>query len=493
MRGSLILDCSGGFFRSYSPRLNEASRIALFFPIFLLTASTGLTSVRLAQAQSCVYTSTAKVLTQGQMRGFYFTDVFFVSVFAAIFALVPTILFSYRPSSPRMGQAVQGCMDKICELLPLTLSLVVDDEDRHHAAAFESGDTEADRGSTKASVGRVRQDRLVQDLRHGVESLPAILDSLTLELTRARVRPALLRPFVSSLKRLHRNALLGPGIHVPGERIQAAIDKSFAPVSVPLSVPNTPRHSAFFTSTSYPFVHSPPSPEMTHRGLSASVSFPRHLRFQLGNLREGRQSRSLVAPPRPKLVDSSTHLVEAITKGLKLASSHLSLVCAWRAPLASETTPPIAPKQDDLLQAKADIEFALADLQVQLKNLLDGLGASSRVPSSIVGSPTQLSPSRPVSRMPSHVSMNLDIDHLQVDALDRDHFRIAFYMTALLDCAKDVLALLYAVIEIVTQADEREQWFWPDFSRAWLADLSKRSDGLSPHSGAWQSICAFFC
>jgi hypothetical protein len=43
--------------RSYSSTLIAASRIALFFPIFILTASTGLTSV------SCVYMLLRTMLT----------------------------------------------------------------------------------------------------------------------------------------------------------------------------------------------------------------------------------------------------------------------------------------------------------------------------------------------------------------------------------------------------------------------------------------------
>lgn len=35
----------GGFVRSYAPRFTAATRIALFFPIFLLTGNTGVVSV----------------------------------------------------------------------------------------------------------------------------------------------------------------------------------------------------------------------------------------------------------------------------------------------------------------------------------------------------------------------------------------------------------------------------------------------------------------
>jgi hypothetical protein len=37
--------CPGGFVRSYSPRLTAASRIFLFYPIFLLTSAQSITYV----------------------------------------------------------------------------------------------------------------------------------------------------------------------------------------------------------------------------------------------------------------------------------------------------------------------------------------------------------------------------------------------------------------------------------------------------------------
>ncbi|ORX41135.1 Fusaric acid resistance protein family-domain-containing protein [Kockovaella imperatae] len=452
--GLALLSLICGFLRSYSPRLTLASRISLFFPIFVLTGNTDIT----------------------MMHSSYFTEVFFVPLFAAIFALIPTFLFAFRPSSPRVGTLLIDSLDTIGQLLPLTISLVVhldnaNGEIQDHFTD-SNNDAEAEKQSPEPNSNRLKQDFLVRRLRHDMERLSPVYTSLTHEITRSRSSPLALRPLISSLKRMTRNPLLGPGSHVPGERIQSAIDKAYASVSVPPSVPQTPRQSHFsiHPSDSMPILERGNagtfSPVDLARGMQASLSLPRHMRFDLYPVRDRTSIRPVNTHSR--LMEAAKHLVETITKSLRRASEEVSGVYGWKHDKGDGD-------QASLQEIKSDLEFALAALQVTLAGLLDG---SEGLPlqGHEQSASTSGSPSRTLSFADLQQAHHHKLHGLPVP--DRELFHTAFYMTALLDCANDVIGFLSVAIEICSHAEARMIWHFPRFNLGWLpqtaADTSNR-------------------
>jgi hypothetical protein len=128
-------------------------------------------------------------------------------------------------------------------------------------------------------------------------------------------------------------------------------------------------------------------------------------------------------------------LVSSVQQALRSAAAELAEIFGW-----ADVGGTPAGKEVQVVQAKDELELALSELQLKLAILLDDLGAERRE-------------SR--GRSPGHASIDSHHGH------DRDHFRLAFYMTALLDLAKDVLRVLNVVIGLSQRATEGKRWYWP--------------------------------
>ena len=142
-----------------------------------------------------------------------------------------------------------------------------------------------------------------------------------------------------------------------------------------------------------------------------------------------RTRSALSLPPgRLDVVRSSKGLVTAIQQAMFKASAELSRLYQWTT-LPNDTEE----KGPTLLEVKDELESALSRLAKDLASFLDDLSAQTprRIPSS------------------------------DGTAGQRDHFRLAFYMTALLDLAKDVITFLDVVIHCSQRATSKSQWHLP--------------------------------
>jgi hypothetical protein len=140
---------------------------------------------------------------------------------------------------------------------------------------------------------------------------------------------------------------------------------------------------------------------------------------------------------------------------------------------------PIKFKQD-LHQAKLNLEDSLSDFQRRLTSLDFGI---TLIPSS---DPIAEEVDYPDVRRASAVET--------LDSMlgDRDHFRLAFYMTALLDLAEDVLALLVVVIDVAGQA-ESKRWMIPSLDLLWgsaeTPDMQLPGDPGESKQENWPYLC----
>lgn len=362
------------------------------------------------------------------MQSSYFLEQFLVTCFAAAFALIPTLIFSYGSTGPRLGKLVLGSIHATSALLPLSLSSVLDLDLAEKLAAVE-----ANRSGKQQSLSRSLKDKTSQ--------LRPIHDRYVLELTRSQLPPTSLQPLIKALRRINRNALLGPGSHVPGERIRAALDRTYGGASG-IATPHTPR------GRSVPRSQQPHGNSIEMRRAEDRVAHsmsprPAHV-FAFDRIRHERTSSLVtVSSSRPRLSVACQTLVLSVQQALRSAAAELADVYEW--PDVGGT--PLG-KDVHILQAKEELELALAELQHKLAILLDDLGVEQR---------------ERRGRSPGHAS--IESQH----GLERDHFRLAFYMTALLDLAKDVLVVLNVVIDLSQRATGSKRWFWPNVpGLSWL-------------------------
>jgi hypothetical protein len=367
------------------------------------------------------------------MQSAFFLDQFYVTCFAAAFALLPVLLFAHDTTSRvRLGELVTGSLNTASELLPVSLSSVIDVDLAQKLAALEA--------SLSGS-----QNRLAKTLKDSVTRLDSVLHNYSFEFARSRIHPTTLQAIVKMLQRLSRNPLLGPTSHVPGERIQHALNRTYGTPSG-FTTPVTPQHA----QRGRTLVASRHSIEL-HKEKAARASLsPRPKNVFVFERRDHSRPRSMAHKPTAgaNLIAASRHLVDSIQKAMRNASGELCELCGWqsRAPSAGQ-------KDSSVLDAKDELEYALSRLQQDLASLLDHLGAH-----------------RPKSKL----SRDIEDD----DGTRRDHFRLAFYMTSLLDLAKDVLDLLDLVIALSRQSSPTTRWFLPKipgFSRF-------RKDPGSPHA-----------
>ncbi|OCF58481.1 hypothetical protein L486_04514 [Kwoniella mangroviensis CBS 10435] len=424
--GLALLALIVGFIRSKSRRLNVFSKIAIFFPIFTLTSQQSITHLTAA----------------------HFLQQFYVVIFSAIFALLPTLLLAPHQSHNQIGVQIDNTVKTICSLLPLSISNLLDvdhplthQHDRRNKIENGSGNNTLEAQTQPSETPN--QDKLAKQLKGIVANLHIssasyIRDSRLLE----RQSTSLLA-VIKSLQKLQRNPLLGQTSHAPGERIQAALHKSFPP-SRPSSVAGgTPKHrrsSSFSRHRSRASVSS-------EREAPGGDTWPKHnLRHLTSNYsRPSDLHRSIPLNTRPDLKDASQHLVQVIVESLQVVNVTLAEKFHWPGPNKVED----AKTREELFDARVNLEDVLTDVQRALGTLLSGTekGLNNRggiddlrhTQSTSSGSPLTPSPINP------HVSFSESTDVTNL-LKNKDRFRLAFYMTALLDLARDVHGLTNTVI-----------------------------------------------
>ena len=352
------------------------------------------------------------------MQADYFLDQFLITCFSAAFALVPTLIFSHHSSRAKFGGLVLESLQTASELLPISLSTVLDVNLADKLASLEAN-----------RIGT--QGRLAKQLKLSINQLRPVLNNHRLEFRRSRVASSSFEILVNKLRRLHRNPLLGPTSHVPGERIQTALQRAYGNFSGS-ATPHTPRDS----STTRGRSRGPKDKFEMQRNDSPASSAVQARHSQLMYDAGHHRSRSVVSVPlgRHTITTASQNLVNSIQQALQSSSVELADVCEW--PLSSASME----KPVGTAQAREELELALADLQLNLAILLNDLGADPHRNASPTDS----------SNPPSNVGMG-----------DRNNFRLAFYMTALLDFAKDVLELLKVIIALSRQATGSKRIFFP--------------------------------
>jgi hypothetical protein len=333
--------------------------------------------------------------------------------------LVPTLVFSHHSSQAQFGSLVLGSLQTTSELLPISLSTVLDVDLADKLASVEA-----------SRIGT--QGRLAKSLKTSIHQLRPVLNNHRLEFRRSRVASSSFEVLVSKLRQLNRNPLLGPTSHVPGERIQTALQRTYENFSGS-ATPRTSRDSIAGRGRS-----RKPSENFEMQCHNTPASSPIQARHGHSFMHDPNhhRSRSTITVPtgRHAITTASRTLVKSIQQALHSCSTELADVCEW------STSSRGVEKPIGALQAKDELESALADLQLNLAILLNDLGSESH--------------------RNSYSSDSARTLYLGETA-ERDHFRLAFYMTALLDLAKDILELLNVVITISRQARPSKRIFLP--------------------------------
>lgn len=363
----------GGFCKSYKPGLVAASNIALFFPIFLLTAEQAVT----------------------EPRASYFLDQFLVTLFAAASALFATVVLPRQSSRQKLDHLLGETVSTTCQILPLSLASVLD---------FTAASTPAD---------SLQQQHLAKELRLLLPRLKGVHGDYCSEFVRTSLAPAALRPYIKALHRIQRNALLGPTSHVPGERIKAAMARTYERNSRPA----TPRaaESPDGRSTS----RSPTN------GLTEfdSPKYPQYPQYS----GHARQRSSYMTG---QLTASTHQVTESITHCLTASLATVRFASGWSSH-DQDTASNL-----DLATCRNDLETSVYELQRRLSSMMDELSPSVSV------SPSAVSPHHPSTK-------------------DRDRWRVAFYVVALIDLAKDVDLLLGTTIRLRADAVGTPRLFLP--------------------------------
>lgn len=312
----------------------------MFFPIFLLTAEQAVTEIRSA----------------------LFLDQFFVTLFAAACGLFATVALPRPSGVKKLDTLLSQTVETTRQILPLSL-----------ASVLELSSTPAD---------SLQQQHLARDLRETLPKLKRAHNDYCAEFTRGPLAPAALRGYIKALQRIQRNSLLGPTSHVPGERIKAAMEKTYERNSRP----GTPRGDRGSASRS-------PSTDRTNSPILST-----HVR------------------QRSHLIGHLTMSTQQVSEGIRIClGESLGVVRSsfrWTSAPGDEC---------DLEQIRKELGVAVGELQRRLSSMMDELSASPAV------------------------------GHRQAPVPYRDRWRIAFYVVALIDLARDVDQLLDTAITLQAQ------------------------------------------
>ena len=289
------------------------------------------------------------------LHGSEITSALFVIIFSAAFGLIARLVFPPRSCGPVVRSLVSKSLQSSLDLLPLSLQSVF-------GPSVEQRLTDLD---------NTRQPLLAKSLKSTIRELSSVYTAYSREFTYAHIPPSAYGPIVKALQNINQNPLLGPTSHVPGKRIQTALERTYG-------------------------ISTPASPVSHKKGDDLELH-GRHRARTPRSQRGHRRSASLSPSPRPVLLGASHEVVAAISTAMASAIADVQRSHDGHLDVESKPTS----------EARVELEAALGNHQLKLASLLDDLGRTSHQ--------------------------------------DRDHFRLAFYLTALLDLAKDVLELMVLI------------------------------------------------
>ncbi|WRT70576.1 uncharacterized protein IL334_007574 [Kwoniella shivajii] len=436
--GLALLALTVGFIRSYSHRLNVFSKIAIFFPIFMLTSQ-----------QSITHAEASLFLQQ-----------FYVVIFSAVFALLPTLLLAPHHSSNQLGEHINESIQIICSLLPISISNLLDVD--RPSTQYHPNPHSTEAKSLEAQIEPPKiptQDSLAKRLKATVAALKISSASYIKDSRLLENNSASLLAVIKSIQRLQRNSLLGQTSHAPGERIKSALQKSFPP-SRPNSAmgSETPKRRRSISFNKH----------KSRSSISSEVdndTWPRHkLRHLTSNYGRPTDShRTIPLSTRPDLKEASQNLVDTIVDALQVVN--LTLVEKFHWPSLelkkSETM------GDELYDARIRLEDVLTEVQKALGTLLSGSekGLFHLTDHEQVG-PSSSSETPLSAGHEPHITFSESTDVTNL-LRNKDRFRLAFYMTALLDLARDVHAITNTVIGISGRESTPYSWLGI-FSLEWM-------------------------
>lgn len=457
----------GGGLRSYAPRLNVACRAAMFYPIFVLTAQQKIT----------------------KYSGRMFLEQFFVTLFAYAFATICGVLCLEHSSAPALGAHVLLSIKTACELLPLSLDTIL-------AAGFQPTpetpsptDQPPTAGVVEKGVDeslqpkRTLQQDLSRRLREEAASMRRAYTAYSLDIVHARQNPVALKPVIKIFDRLQRNALLGPTGHVPGERIRAALERAYATPLSPATSRSVSRHDTprrrqtsgrpDMRTPSMASFSSAESPVNAHR-LSHDFRYPSHPAldqsprrstevsavqlskkltqvathaYRHGERHSSNPSHARAERARASLKEACTSLSTAIVASFECSAAYLTRAYDWQ--YAEGFATPVTRSGTSELRNRLDT--TLNDLQQRLSGIVDQdeLHRSSSATTTTGRGVT----------FEDEVSTADWLD-------DEDRFRIAFYMIALIDLARETRGMLDVSVRL-GEAERPKRWILPRINRPW--------------------------
>lgn len=325
------------------------------------------------------------------------------------------------------------------------------------------------------SAMRTRQQQLARQLRSQVTATRAAHASYMLDIVHARQHPGTLVPIIRMLGRLQRNPLLGPTGHVPGERIRSALERTFATPAVSrqtsrhTSRSGTPRVRSRSTlrGVSMPGDDTPTQSPMHEKRKSSpgadlsAVHLAQKLSkvatHQVGQRHASGGSNTYPSPARSKLTNACNTLSDAIVAALDASVEDIAAACDWRNGEARNVDDALVPG------LKAHLHVALRDLQKRLSGIIDTTDMDSSLHGTAPLSPAQ---SR-WSMRGSTRGVAFEDEMTSADWLDdEDRFRIAFYMIALLDLAKDTSHLMDVATGLRHNVQPK-RWIFPRIIWPW--------------------------
>lgn len=382
---------------------------------------------------------------------------FYITLFAAAFGLLPLLVLSHRSSGPLLGSTILSTLSTIHDLLPLSLSTHLCDEvENPTPPAWHTHKT------TNTSPSR-EYECLAKSLKSSIGQISPLLKSFSTEIVHSRLPPTHLRSTITALKAVARNPLLGAASHTPGERIQAALLRVGMSPSQPTSALGTPRRGRSIPR------HGEGG-RFAHELEKRLDSVPAYLRAEAGlgpHRRDHTPSPSIT--PDTRLSERWTELSRCICSSTQVVALRLANAWDW------ETSLPSTERTDT--EIRTDLVNAISAFETDLERALDPDEGYSRA----------LSGSRTPVR--SREWRNSLITHG-----DRDNFRLAFYMVSLLDLGRDTLKLLDVVLEVTKTAPEQKSWYVPYLSR-WIKSTAsvKPIDVLDDHAVTGESLKSLLC
>lgn len=386
------------------------------------------------------------------MSASLFLEQFYVIIFSGTLPLLVTVVFAPHHSlSHRFGSEVSESIKNICTLLPLSFHHILGD-----GSLPETGEDDSESPISakrlEAQLQNIRpttQDQLAKKLKAVTSNLQSSSSSYLRTTPRVEGQFTALPAVVKALQRMARNPLLGPTSHIPGERIQAALHKSFPP-----SAPPSPRRR--HKSSNQP-IHKRDNLVSAEVDLNMENLTRRKVPRHLTSYTPPRDfSPNVALSSRPGLKDESHRLLLTMVQTLHSINQVLPSKFGWSVVTLTDGEADVV-SSENLQESKRFLEEELLHIQRTLGSLLgddapDQSGASnttspSNIPHNRVGSPVVTFSETPEVKSVLH---------------NRDRYRLAFYMTALLDLARDVLGLTETILNT------------PDYKRpssVWLASL----------------------